>query len=76
MALPHPVAQLVAAYDRDTAYFLELVYRRAPGALIPVEPPNEIDAGRRAELEADTAAIPLDDAIALALAILDRHYPP
>ena len=67
---------LVAAYDPETAYLLKLVYRRAPGALIPVEPPDEINAARRAELEADAAVIPLDDAVALALAVLDRHYPP
>jgi predicted ATPase/class 3 adenylate cyclase len=71
----HAVAQLVAASDPETAYFLMLVYRRAPGALIPVEPPDEINAGRRAEVEAAAAVIPFDDAVALALAILDRHYP-
>jgi hypothetical protein len=57
------------------AYLLKLVYRRAPGAVIPVTPPTDVTPERKAELQAQATGMPFDDAIALALAILDRHYP-
>jgi hypothetical protein len=71
----HSVADLVSSDDAETAYLLKLVYRRAPGAIMPVTPPDEIAPERRAGIEAEAAVIPLDDAVALALAMLDRYYP-
>jgi hypothetical protein len=70
-----PVAVLIARHEPETAYLLKLVYRRAPGAVIPVVPPAAVPPQRRTELEAQATVMPFDDAIALALAVLDRHYP-
>ena len=73
MNMLHPVAELISSYDPDTSYLLKLVYRRA--RLIPVTPPEDIAPERRAEIEAEAAVIALDDALALARAMLDEYYP-
>jgi hypothetical protein len=71
-----PVAVLIAPYDPETAYLLKLVDRRSPGSLLAATPlPDDIGPERRAEIEAEAATIPIDDAIALALDTLDRYYP-
>jgi predicted ATPase/class 3 adenylate cyclase len=71
----HSVAVLVEPYDAETAYLLKLVYRRAPGSVIPVSSPAYIPSDRQAEIEGRAAVIPFDDAVVLAVASLDRHYP-
>jgi predicted ATPase len=71
----HSVALLIEPHDVETAYLLKLVYRRAPGAVMPIDPPDNIALERRAELEAQAAVMPFDDAVAVALTMLDRHYP-
>jgi predicted ATPase/class 3 adenylate cyclase len=69
------VAVLIAPYEPEISYLLNVVYRRVPGAVIPANPPADVALERRVELEAEAATITLDDAVALALDTLDRHYP-
>jgi predicted ATPase len=71
----YPVAVLITSHEPETGYLLKLVYRRAPGAVMRVDPPDSIAPERRTELEAQATVMPFDDATALALAMLDRHYP-
>ena len=64
-------AILIEPLDPELAYLLKLVYRRAPGSIIPAVAANSIPASRQAEIEADAAAIQLDDAVHRAVVALN-----
>ena len=70
-----PVAVLIGPHDPEAAYLLKLVCRRAPGFILVPPVSDGIDPARRAALEAEASVMPFDDAIALGLTLLDRHYP-
>jgi predicted ATPase len=58
-------AVLVEPLDPELAYLLKLVYRRAPGSIIPAVAANSIASSRRAEIERDAANIQIDTPDAL-----------
>ena len=71
------VAVLIAREDPERAYLLSLLSESVLplGTLLDDETIATIDASRREELAAEAAVTALDDAIGLALDLLDRHYP-
>jgi hypothetical protein len=72
------VAVLIGSDDPPHAYLLSRVFKRVlPGAIGPeLITFDGLDPDRRAELDAEAAAIDLDDALMLAIAVVDRYYPP
>jgi predicted ATPase len=71
------VAVLISHQDPERAYLLSLLSESLLplGTLLDDETIAPIDARRREELAAEARLTPLDDAIVLALDLLDRHYP-
>jgi hypothetical protein len=71
------VAVLVAYDNPERAYLLSLLSESVLplGRFLDDETIATIDAHRREELAAEARLTPLEDAIVLALDLLDRYYP-
>ena len=61
----------------EGAYFLMRVFRRVLSAAIAAKLAifDGLDPERRTELDAEAAVIPLADAMAFPISVLERHYP-
>jgi hypothetical protein len=72
------VAILIATLDPEVALLLSAVYERvlSVGSMLDSGTVDRLDSRRRAELGAEAARITFEEAVALAVAALDRHYPP
>jgi predicted ATPase len=71
------VAVLISRQDPERAYLLSVLSESLLplGTLLDDETIATIDARRREELAVEARLTPLDDAIVLALDLLDRYYP-
>jgi hypothetical protein len=77
VAALEPLAVLIAPHDADTAYLLSAVSHRLGwiGTVLDPAVVDRIEPERRSALDAEAVTTSQDQAVGLAFAALDRHFP-